>query len=107
MVSKDKIKHWLFILKNASLADIWGFIQGYTLFEFYKRSLLPEHIIYQVEEIRMKNCFECLKNGECLSCGCTTPQKFLDFRACKDKRYPKMMNRWELYIYKIKNKKDV
>ena len=84
--------------------NIIGYVIGNIGFFLYKRGLLPEHIIWQVENIRMKNCFKCLENGECLHCGCQTPHKFFDPRPCSNNKYPRMMNRWELYIYKIKNK---
>lgn len=88
---------------QINLENIKGYIIGNVLFRLYKMSLLPDFIVWQVEHLRAKNCFKCLANGECFHCGCQTPHKFFDPRACSAGKYPKMMGRWELYIYKIKN----
>ena len=86
------------------------FIVGYLVIFLHDRKylnwLLPFHVRFWVEYRKIR-AEECYNNGECVCCGCTTPELFGATKGCKaykyrgmgfceaDKKvcYPPLMNR--------------
>lgn len=97
---------------KITLKNIKKFFQGWTRWIVLKLSknkfvkkvsdsigLLPgykqEQFLFRLQTMNQ----ECLKSGNCVVCGCETPQLQLADDACDGKCYPVMMNKedWEKY----------
>lgn len=94
---------------KISLKNIGRYIQGYSRKLTESFGLLPE---YKQEQVvwRTTQAQECLKNGSCLFCGCTTPAKFYSDEACEDpvrKCYPDMMSEQDWNTFKLTNKTKI
>ena len=103
-----KIQNYLKRLKNkeATLSDIWYYVQGHTREKIYYskfRFLIRKHIREQFEwrlklmEGSNKTCFI---NGQCDICGCDIPALTLANKDCHGECYPPMMSNYEWKIYK-------
>jgi len=90
---------------KVTLPNIKKFIQGNLRFLGDKLSMLPEHIVEQVE-YRASVCYEsCYKGneGRCLECGCNVPGKWYVDESCNDgKKFPDLLSKDEWEEYKIK-----
>ena len=67
--------------------------------------LLRKHIKEQYEWRLTQSNPKCLDNGECIMCGCKTPNLMMANRSCEDRCYPEMLNKkewkelsWQTYI---------
>jgi hypothetical protein len=90
--------------KKITLGNIKAYIQGNLRYRlFYSKWLswlLPLHIFEQISYRLFVMNKECYNNGECVKCGCSTPQLQMANKACHGKCYPIMMNRTDWFIYK-------
>lgn len=89
-----------------NLKNIKSFIEGNINYYKDEFSLYPDHKKEQVYW-RLSLCKEdCLKDNECVYCGCPPLKKAYVEESCNDsKRFPDMMNKedWEQY----KKEKDI
>lgn len=103
------IKQILSKLYHCIRYDIVNCIQGNVRYFFYKykmKCFLSKETVTAYKN-RIKDAQECYINGECLHCGCKTPQLFMADRACKADKpcYLEMNNastRLKKWIGKIK-----
>jgi len=94
------------MVEKITLSNIKQFLQGNlrmfanSLGKYTKDYIsLPVHIQEQVF-YRSTKCPDCKAIGECINCGCSVPGKWFADKACKEKRYPDMMLKkqmWENY----------
>lgn len=92
---KDIYKHW----RELSPSNLYSYVEGTFNYFRYNNHTLPEHLVYQIENIRVPSCFICVLNGECITCGCRTPHALFASKECVNGKYPKFFNRFELYMY--------
>jgi|GEM_PF-3310677 len=101
--------------------DAFYYWQGVLRWYCYKRPrlrwLIRTHIQEQFE-FRKKAASRCYRNGECICCGCTTPQLFMADKPCsagkprfqrcpvKQPCYPRMMSRTQWYWHQLKLRTD-
>lgn len=85
------------------IKKIKWFIQGNrrkALMNTWFQWCLPKHIIEQYK-YRLENAkSQCLKNGECIACGCKMPAVLLADKGCKRGCYLRMMNKQDWNNYK-------
>ncbi len=87
-------------LKDITIKNIKSFLQGYI------RSIILNRLthVYEQVEIRInrvnKISPECIANGKCKHCKCTTPELFYADKGCELGCYPKLMNKQEWNTYK-------
>lgn len=103
--------------EKITFKNILRYLQGwkrYIVYYLTKRSiflkrvsdsidLLPKHKKEQFEWRLLVMNKKCLQGGNCVICGCQTPQLQMIDDACSGKCYPKMMDEKEWNEYKIKN----
>lgn len=90
--------------EQLTFNNMKGFIQGnvrkfledidYNNLDYYIR----EQIIY-----RSLTCRTCTIEGKCVICGCQTPEKFYEDRACEGEKYPYMLEEKEWLKFKQDN----
>ena len=78
---------------SYKLSDIFYFMQGeYRYFRYYGLDIRTGKIaqMYEsrVEAVRQKSP-ECIEEGACKICGCTTPDLFFCDKACEGNCYDK------------------
>ena len=81
------MKHVWRQLRQSTKQQRKDYIQG-TVRQFmydrtYLRILLTKYL-RSTYETRKDQARDCYLNGECLHCGCTTPDKFMADSACSD-----------------------
>jgi len=72
-----------------SYKDVWWYLQGTTRQFLYNR--LPFLLRKKVKDMyhdRIKKAKPCYDNGECLHCGCKTPDLFFANKACSKPENP-------------------
>lgn len=94
-------------LKQITPKNITSFIRGTSkkLLDDLDIVNVPEHEAKQII-IRASTCSDCLENGSCFHCGCTTPDLFYDPKKVDaKKKWGKMMSKeeWEKFEDSIYN----
>lgn len=89
---------------------VWDFIQGNIRYWIYSRKVFGRRVlsfllskkVKKAYKSRLKDARPCYLNGECLHCGCRTPQLFFSDRGCKKPTDPCYldMNTWTNRIRK-------
>jgi len=90
---------------KISPKSVFAFAQGYLRKFSDAFGMLEEHKKEQVLW-RTEKAKECMENGSCLYCGCTTPAKFYSDEKCEDpnrKCYPDMMSKKDWDKFKLEN----
>lgn len=86
-------------MNKSPLINIRNFIQGYSRM-FYDRLIgLPK---YQQEQIEYRTSLcqnDCAKQGKCIKCGCTFPDRLFTIISCNKDRFPDIMSeeKWNKY----------
>lgn len=74
-------------IKDITFKNIKSFIEGYwydfVIKMYNKRFKWIEDIALYRQALVKDNSPQCLTNGACVKCGCTTPQLFLAAKGCK------------------------
>lgn len=89
----------IFNIKNVS-----NFIEGHAK-ELYNNLVgLPKHTQEQIL-YRLSICADdCVPNGKCVKCGCTTHTKVFVNKSCNDgERFPDLMNKKDWEEFKKEN----
>lgn len=88
------------------IQKIKWFIQGNrrkALIETWFSFFIPKHIREQYK-YRLQNANPvCIKNKQCIGCGCTVPAVFLADKSCKRGCYPVMLTRRDWKLFKLNN----
>lgn len=91
--------------EQITFENMKGFIQGNIrkFMEDVDYNNLPWYIREQII-YRSLTCRTCTIEGKCVICGCQTPEKFYEDRACEGQKYPYMIdNEEEWLMFKEKN----
>lgn len=89
-------------MKEFSSEDIVNYLEGYFNFWLYQQGLLSKEKQAIITE-RKNIAFECLLNGECIHCGCKTPEKFFASDKCSHVNcYREVLNRPLLFKFLLK-----
>lgn len=90
-------------MKKNLLTNIRNFIEGYSRL-FYNRLIgLPK---YQQEQIEYRTSLckdDCAKQGKCIVCSCTFPDRLFTITTCNKDRFPDILNEEEWKQYKKDN----
>jgi len=72
---------------KITLPNIKHFLQGYGRSFLKSFGSLPKHIeeqyYYRIEQVKTHS-LECLEQGKCKVCGCSTPELFLSSKSCEN-----------------------
>lgn len=97
---------------KISRENIKGFLQGNLRAIGSKISFLKpaphieEQAWWRLQQIKEKSP-ECLNQGQCKVCGCSTDEIVFEDRPCKGDCYPAMMGDLDWAKYKFKNKIEI
>ena len=70
-------------LRDLTLSNIKGFIQGYLGYWFDSSEYKYHQLIHRLNGVNP----QCLINKACVHCGCDMPQKLYDNRECEEGCY--------------------
>ena len=93
--------------KRCNILNWWYYIQGKIRYKLYYSKfsgLIREHIEEQISWRILVMDEKCLMDGKCQICGCETTALQMANKSCPKPCYPKMMKRFEWFIYKQNNK---
>ena len=82
------------------MKNIIEFFKGYLrsfafTVKFPLRKHIQEQVVWRIKAAKV----ECIQNGECIRCGCSTPELQLSDKECVE-CYPRMMNKKEWNYFK-------
>ena len=89
-------------LSEINLKNVKAFWQGMCRYYWDKwfPNSFPKHIREQVAYRKKEANEDCVKNGECLECGCKIPHLFYADKSCNGDCYPVMMKEFEWECHK-------
>jgi len=76
---------------EINLKNIKAYIQGNI--RLYIPILVRKHIEEQIEVRINSSKKECIANGECVICGCSTPGLQMADKSCAGNCYPEMLSK--------------
>jgi len=86
--------------QKITLNKIQSFIEGYKNFFLLKLNLKSDSFKEQVA-YRMTVCEnDCMKQGKCIYCQCSVPEKMMTIKSCNNGlRFPNIMeeDKWNKY----------
>lgn len=89
---------------RITFKNVCAFLQGHMREKLYYNRrlnwLLSDHIFEQISYRLFVMNKECLSNGECIMCGCSTPALQMANKTCEARCYPYMMDATDWHIYK-------
>lgn len=90
------------------LSNIRDFVEGkWNMAKQHSSFLRLEEHIREQAIYRALLCSECHQNGECLICGCSTPDMFYaPKKECPDGAWTKMLDKSEWEKFKLENEID-
>jgi hypothetical protein len=88
--------------KEITVQNIYNFIEGNIRLK--TKTLQPQHIKEQVAYRLLKCKDDCAKNGKCIKCGCSFPDRAYSSQSCNTDRFPSFLNKVDWELYKIDNK---
>lgn len=86
-------------IREITLKNIKAFIQGYfRKFLLDKLTYIYEQVEYRKEQVAIKSP-DCL-NGQCVKCGCKTPELFYADKPCENKCYDELKSKEDWIKFK-------
>lgn len=88
-------------MAKVNLQNAYNFIEGHVnnLLEEYKVISFNEQVQYR--KLICSN--DCIKQGKCIKCGCSSPKRLYSTKTCNPSRFPDIMSPEEWSQYKINN----
>lgn len=79
--------------------NIYNYIEGNTNKLLSSINLRSQYYIEQIQYRSLICSKDCIPQGKCIKCGCSTPGRLYTTKTCNSDRFPDIMNeqQWEQF----------
>lgn len=90
-------------MDKINFQDIYNFIEGNSNKVLSSINLKSEAYLEQVEYRKLICESDCIANGKCIKCGCSSPSRLYTRLTCNPDRFPSIMSEDEWVEFKRTN----